>query len=361
MKIIQIMTLAFVLSPPVYTLAEAAENVVNIADGSQYVCLDELHPARTRQGNTYRKLSQKQIREVLAELQQRKRTLTQNFNKATKRGNEARANKISAKLATVEDTLLGIQACKKGELINACRVIGDQSEDQEELGAQIINGDLCPVGNSFAVQVEVSTATETARCTGFLVSERLVVTAAHCFYDKNHQPTAHTVKVTTVFGEHNASLWDHPTYIYEGRSSTKNDYAFVVLDTKVDGPRTVPVVGAGEGAQIGEPVVFGGFGKDEDGFSGFLEAGFNVITRKENSVLAFTYTDNPLHSNTCKGDSGGPLLVKRGDIWKVAGIVAAGTKANCTVGDLSTFVDLDQDSFLAGLGDYMSFSGFEEN
>lgn len=338
--------------------AYSQENVIHIAGGSKYVCLDEKFPARVVESNSYRKISKDRLKKIFAQLRNQIANLKRKIARAENQADANLINSLETQLAIAIETRLGLQACKKGELINSCKVIGDGGGLASAQGTRIINGELCPIGDSPAVQIQINFPNTVQHCSGFLASQWVAITAAHCFYNSDGEDSAESVRVTTAFEDIEAYSWDHPTYIFEESVYRQDDYAFILLRSAASQSRVFPIVSTGEGVMPGEPVVFGGYGKDEEGFSGFLETGSNIASTREGGVISFVYSDNPLQANTCKGDSGGPLLVKRGDVWKVAGITSAGTKTDCSVGDISSFADLDQQAFQAALEDYLSYTGF---
>ena len=49
-------------------------------------------------------------------------------------------------------------------------------------------------------------------------------------------------------------------------------------------------------------------------------------------------------SNVCSGDSGGPLLFQVGNQQSIIGTTSYGTRADCSVGEISVFMNLQSPS-----------------
>lgn len=197
-------------------------------------------------------------------------------------------------------------------------------------------------------------------CTGTLVSSNVVLTAAQCFYGDGafFAESADSVSVA-IEGE-----WErliklsyiqlHPGFVYAGKSDTTKDgftvapYDLAVVQLSEDAT-TTPADGAVRTSTLltdGEELLIAGYGAtDQSAVSELIEtlgvgdgetlttnamhyATVNYLgarcpaTEFEGTICAGGY------SNTCKGDSGGPLLRRdpATGSYSVLGVVSYGPK-----------------------------------
>lgn len=156
-------------------------------------------------------------------------------------------------------------------------------------------------------------------CTGTLVSDRIVLTAAHCL---ERMPSVAGMQVILgdditdparqVVGVRSYGI--HPEYC--GSDTTKCkvdiwDYGYVELETPVDVPPTRPLTLQEEWDQamrVGKPLVLVGFGENEKMLSGIKRQVEVEIVRFSESGLEFQAGGMGLDS--CQGDSGGPAFFR---------------------------------------------------
>lgn len=199
-------------------------------------------------------------------------------------------------------------------------------------------------------------------CTGTLITDDVILTAAHCLDEARGGKAFRTASPDTVaiyLGGENAQTDADPIFIgvtetlihpsYD-RNALRNDIALIRLS--IDAPASIPRVPAlpaslgFTAADIGDDLDFAGFGYAEDRSFGWLLHALNPLGGFGCSVsgcgsagdAATQISYRQPTAGPCNGDSGGPAFITRGGTAYVGGITSYGD-ANCTVYGVSTRVD----------------------
>ena len=205
----------------------------------------------------------------------------------------------------------------------------------------IVNGvDVEPgdpvAGYTVALQVEDAQAdgtTEYHKCSGSLISSRLILTAGHCLWFLKDRTSVRVIfDVRPRWGADGAgqlrikakAVRVDPDFKMDSQG-TYNDLAVVLLST--DAPPGYSPIGLADGtfsgAVAGDTIVVSGFGTDKE--TELLDAGrFRLrATRLEVAPLtvpSVLWADQS-QSGFCFGDSGGPAVLQRDGKTFVAGVV----------------------------------------
>ncbi len=222
---------------------------------------------------------------------------------------------------------------------NACSVL--------QLPVKIVNGTSCGgLQRSLVVRVVlVDRVGNQGFCSGTMLTASTVLTAAHCIV------VARPVRVFVVNGEplSSASLtevdsWQvHPGFRGDGNALVA-DVAVLLLSSPLPLP-SLPVL-TSIPVQAGDILSIFGYGEDENGRFDFeeLQSGEMRADEVATSFIRAKYRGEG--SNTCLGDSGGPLIKTVGGTPALVGITSSGTEPDCGEGDNSYFTNLQDPAVL---------------
>jgi secreted trypsin-like serine protease len=216
---------------------------------------------------------------------------------------------------------------------DACSVLGLTSlRSTQQL--RVINGTRCSESNSPVVQVITVTASENFLCSGSFISPTAVLTAAHCFLNKN------IVRILVVSnGQSLASTATvHPLAEIVGGGTANYDVAIVKVAAQPNLP-TLPILVS---KSIEEDDIFSifGYGLDENGVKQKLRSGQGRVSAVDDQHITAVYTGEG--SDSCGGDSGGPALIsiqKDGLTQSgIVGLVSSGSSI-CGIGDVALYAN----------------------
>lgn len=210
----------------------------------------------------------------------------------------------------------------------------------------VMTGVKVPRGIDIAELKIVDSKNEEFLCTGTFITDRIIVTAAHCLEGR---PTEVGAVLSGRYVKAQRFLV-HPRYSSDESGALINDVALIYF-SGAQRVKTTPIFSS-KAPLRGQSISFYGFGLDERGNVGVLRKGSNKILGIFNGYFSIRYTRGT--SNSCEGDSGGPVVRDIRDsnnniIRLIIGIVSSGDKEDCGYGDSSYFISLNASSVVSFL------------
>lgn len=255
---------------------------------------------------------------------------------------------------------------------DACTAIANGAFSSDRISHpsfRIINGTKCDIGDSAVVELGVVRSDGDGLCSGVVVGDHKILTAAHCVVSSNGSCTNVASQIYVYIG---GSLFEvtnefaiHPDYDCTSSvpGAGANDVVVVTTDGTITSQQMSVLSSSGD-ISSGDSLLIAGYGLvdrdndgDADGNSGDgLHAGFMTVDSTSTSEIfsSFNFNSTNPGSNTCSGDSGGPAFVKVGDQYFVAGLTSYGVAALCgptdSVVGFVNLTDPDVQSFLTDNG-----------
>lgn len=227
---------------------------------------------------------------------------------------------------------------------NSCSVIG--------LPTRIVNGASCGnLNQSAVIRISYSNGQGGINfCSGTMLTSTDVLTAAHCFPNRNAIFAATVTSGDSIESGRDvaiAQILIHPGYVPLGnQSSTEAFYDAAIL--RLAEPLAVPTLPilVSQDVQVGDEISIFGYGTDENGFfdGEQLQSGEMLVSDVTSTHIQADYTGEG--SDTCNGDSGGPAVLVGSGGTGIVGITSTGTSLTCQPPDISLFTNVQSPTIL---------------
>ena len=229
-------------------------------------------------------------------------------------------------------------------LVQACTVItaptteGPQATSTFTFDKKfIVNGAACSNASTSPVIKILNQGSQ--HCTGVLILDDTVLTAAHCVENIN---CANILRVENADGSQSSNVSSctaHSGYSQNNNTAQKNDLALLFLSSAFQGITNVKVNTLATTAVAGDLAAFAGYGIDENN-NDVLKATFNNISNVKTEVISTLYTQGDTNQGTtCSGDSGGPLFIHKNGQWRTQGTLSDGSAFDCALPGTSPSTD----------------------
>lgn len=286
-----------------------------------------------------RLIHSKRSGDTIANLKATRRTIRRRIGRlrlqrmgAINDNNLRRVHRISSRRNELKLVLNGVRHCiASNDMTGACTIFeGSESGITRGIYApRIIDGAACTRGDSPIVLIRMfdDFGDSLGSCSGTVLNAHTVLTAAHCFADNFGNLEASYAEVITGSDTIRSSLLViHPNYDPFAEPLELNDVA-IIRTTELIDTQTLTLWPTND-MVANEILATAGFGLTETGDSDGLRAGFMTIINVTTESIESKYLPGS-GSNTCNGDSGGPLTIKRGEQWYLAGVVSNGDNFSC--------------------------------
>jgi secreted trypsin-like serine protease len=226
-----------------------------------------------------------------------------------------------------------------GDSANACSAL------------KVTNGDNCDSSDSpVTIILAQKRSGALYSCSGTVISQTAILTAAHCVLDTRDPVVELAVAVPAGV----AGLSDRTItgVTYDARYTTLPSGAAVydqaIIRLAFDaGAAPVPLLGS-DSVSPGDTITVFGYGVDEQGrdvvqrleqgdYEELLKAGTMVVGALNSSRLVFSASFDSTDQSACFGDSGGPAIMRRNGEAVVAGVVSYGSVGDCKAGSFAAF------------------------
>lgn len=210
------------------------------------------------------------------------------------------------------------------------------------LPANAIENGITTFESPYVVPIYIETNPGATTCGGAAISSKIVVTAAHCLFDKQMK-LSQGIRIgnpgsSYEFTESNISKWVpadkvivHPKFTKLNGSNDSFDIAFIKLASDLVGVESIRIANETETSLNSLPREISVFGYGKIGESGewpeFPNELRGEIVRPYNS---FEFLVSSEMQRICDGDSGSPVYIRQNNSYKLLGVVSrSGGSGNC--------------------------------
>ncbi|KAG6450192.1 hypothetical protein O3G_MSEX006451 [Manduca sexta] len=256
-----------------------------------------------------------------------------------------------------EDSLEDVTAFGYLEKYGIPRANEIREAEEAELagGSRIVGGSAASLGQfPYQAGIVIHLPGGQAICGGSLLTNRRVLTAAHCWWDGENQAQSFTVVLGSIRVFSGGVRINTRDIVMHGSWQpriVRNDVAMIRLPQNVGLNNNIQTIALPSGGQLnenfaGQRAVASGFGRTRDGQSisnsqalhhVTLDVIANNVCSRTQGIGPFVHSTNVCTSgaggrSTCQGDSGGPLVVTRNNRPLLIGATSFGHRDGCQVG-----------------------------
>ncbi|MCU0957293.1 MAG: trypsin-like serine protease [Hydrogenophaga sp.] len=202
------------------------------------------------------------------------------------------------------------------------------------LTPKIVNGTECAYSPSSPVVPVLiqNRAGQVGLCSGTVLSPTRILTAAHCIAADTRRIGIPVLLSNGTTADVLASRWVlHPGFRVQS-DGFYNDAAVVTLSGPLPNPNMALLIS--DPAAVGQSVFIAGWGEPVYD----IVAGNATLSIVNSAHVGYAYSGRD--SNTCRGDSGGPLYRNIGGRMGLLGITSTGTAPTCGANDLALFTNI---------------------